>query len=128
MRFFLITGFVFSKIRINPYILALTIPFFSTITSGHPIFFKSVLIAAELLMNVAVLDYLIRRSGNHPFFALLSSIIVSKIFYYISKYIFIQFGIITGGLVSTNIIIQLIVILAISTLFSLYLLHNKVQK
>lgn len=48
--------------RTNAYILALTLPVFSYAISMHPVFAKSLLITAELLLNVWLFYYLLKSS------------------------------------------------------------------
>ncbi|MBM2815407.1 MAG: hypothetical protein HW421_2169 [Ignavibacteria bacterium] len=67
----------------NAYILALTLPLFSYIVSGHPVFYKMLAISGELALNVYLFYRLIELFPNKIFSGALS-IIISKAFYYSS--------------------------------------------
>ncbi len=86
MRFMLILALVHTHKR-NAYLLALSLPLFSFLVSGHPILLKSLLIAAELTMNVFVFYLLWKRIPL--FLAAFGSIWISKLFYYGLKYVLI---------------------------------------
>ena len=116
MRLMLILAIVHSN-KANGYILALTMPVFSMIISGHPAFPKMILIAVELAMNV-FLFYLLLKKLKQPFLAIFLSIVMSKILYYLLKYFLIQLTIIHTELISTPIFIQLIT----TAVFSIYLM------
>lgn len=121
MRVMLVLAMVHTN-RTNAYILALGLPVFSFLVSGHPIFFKMVLIAAELSFNV----WLFYRFRNHmnAFFAVFSSIIISKAAYYLIKFGLISFVVLQERLISTPLYFQLITV----SFFSLYawlILRNK---
>lgn len=105
----------------NALIIAVTLPIFSLLVSSHPGFLKAILITGELLVNL-VLFYSLSRKIT-VFSAGLLSIIISKLLYYCSKYIFIQTQLIDGGLISTPLLVQLI----IAVLVSIYagLMFNK---
>ena len=119
MRLMLILGLVHTTKK-NAFILALTMPLFSLIISGHPAFPKMVLIAVELSLNV-FLFYALARKIKYIFPSILLSIIISKTIYYLLKFILIKFTIINTALISTPILIQLITTLIFSCyLFAFY--------
>ena len=120
MRFFLLIGFLLSKNNINGYILAFTIPLFSMFTSGHPPFYKSLLICIELVTNLALFNLLLQRFKTYIPIALFSSIVASKVIYYALKYLFIQCGLISGELITTSLWMQLVTALIITVLFSFF--------
>jgi len=107
----------------NAYILALTIPLFSFMFSGHPIFTKNILISIELITNIFVF-FSLRSKINNTFISILSSIVISKLIYYGLKYLFVIFGILEMEIISTSLLIQLIVALSISILFSIFYSKN----
>jgi len=115
MRLMLILALVHSS-KMNGYLLALTMPLFSLIISGHPVLPKMILIAAELTLNVFLFYFLAKRI-KHLFPAVFLSIIISKTVYYILKYLMIQLTLINSGLVTTPILIQIVTALV----FSFYL-------
>lgn len=81
MRVVLILAMAHTTKR-NAYLLALTLPAFSWLVSGHPEALKMVVITLELIANV-FLFYLIAEKTRRLFIAALSSIIISKIFCYL---------------------------------------------
>ena len=97
----------------NAYLLAITLPLFSLMMSGHPVFYKSLLMSVELCLNV-YLFYLISKKIHNLFFSMLISIILSKAIYYLVKFVLINISIVSLELVSTPLLIQLFVSLAIS--------------
>ena len=116
MRLALFTSILFSN-KQNSMIIAVSLPLFSLITSGHPLLVKSLVITFELVMNVILFYFLFERGGNR-FLSVFLSITISKILYYVVKFAVISFGMLSGGLVSTSIIAQVIVLLSISLVYS----------
>ncbi|MBW6490305.1 MAG: hypothetical protein K0B15_03815 [Lentimicrobium sp.] len=116
MRLMLILAIVHSDRR-NAYLLAVTLPLFSFAISAHPVFYKMLLISAELTLNVW-LFFLLKSRMKNDFAAMLSAIILSKLAYYLFKFIFISIALIGPGLISTPIWIQLLT----SVIFSGYVL------
>ena len=115
MRLMLILAMVHTS-RKNAYLLAFTMPLFSLLISGHPVFPKMLLIALELSMNV-FLFYILLKKVKYTFPAILFSIFFSKILYYSLKFILIQVAVINTEIVSTPILMQVIT----TFLFSIYL-------
>jgi hypothetical protein len=112
MRIMLILSLVHTSKK-NAYLIALTLPLFSFLISAHPSIIKSLLITGELLFNVWLFLYLSEKIKN-VFGAAAASIIVSKIAYYAVKYLLISSALITGGLISTPLMIQAVVTLVLS--------------
>lgn len=108
----------------NAYILAFTIPLFSFIVSGHPVFPKNLLISIELITNLLIFFAINKRFGL-TFISMFSSIVISKLIYYVLKYIIVLFGFLEMEIISTSLLIQLIVALSISILFSIFYSKNK---
>lgn len=104
MRLMVILSLVHTRKR-NAYLLALLLPLFSFVVSGHPVVFKVFLIMMELTLNVWLFFFLKDKLGR-PFFAILLSIVGSKAVYYLFKFAFIQLSLIGSGLVSTPLIVQ----------------------
>ena len=82
MRVMMILSFAHSS-RKNSYLLALTLPLFSFLVSGHPEPVKMMIITAELLVNV-FLFYLLAARIRNLFLPGLLSIIISKAFCYLA--------------------------------------------
>lgn len=118
MRIMLILALVHTT-KQNAFILALTLPLFSFLVSAHPVLPKMILIAFELSLNV-YLFYLFAKKFKNNFTAILLSILVSKLVYYIIKFGLIQFAILKSGLVSTPILIQVIMILLFSSYITFF--------
>lgn len=115
MRLMLILALVHTN-KANAIILALSMPLFSFLISGHPVFPKMVLITFELLLNVLLFYGLVKKM-KHVLPSILLSIVLSKITYYIIKFGLIKLSIIDTGLISTPIFIQVIM----TFIFSVYL-------
>ncbi|HSP87493.1 MAG TPA: hypothetical protein VLN45_05130 [Ignavibacteriaceae bacterium] len=115
MRVMLFIGLIFSS-KNNSYLIALSLPFFSYIISSHPSIIKSSIITVELLLNVFLFYWLKEKFSNHFIIPMLS-IVLSKIVYYLLKFILISFAFIEGDVISTPIYFQIItiIILNIST-------------
>jgi hypothetical protein len=118
MRIMLILSLAHTS-KNNAYLIALTLPVFSYLISTHPSIIKSLLITGELVFNVWLFFYLSGKIKN-VFAAAASSIIISKIAYYAFKFLLISAGLITGSLVSTPLLLQLVVL----TIMSGYLWFN----
>lgn len=111
----------------NSLALALLLPVFSMLVSGHPVFPKCLLISVELGANVLLLEWFSRmlgriwasRSGLATGVAAFASILISKGLYYLLKLAVISFGWLQMDLVSTALWIQLVVAVAISLIFAL---------
>ena len=115
----------------NSLALAVLLPVFSMLVSGHPVFPKCLLISVELGANVLLLEWFSRmlsrlwasRSGISAGLvtgvAAFASILVSKGLYYLLKLAVISFGWLQMDLVSTALWIQLVVAVAISLIFAL---------
>jgi hypothetical protein len=114
MRLMLVLAMVHTN-RKNAFLLALTLPMFSFIISAHPVFIKTLLISMELVVNVALFFFLVKKMHRLP--AIFLSIWLSKIFYYGLKFIAINTLLPTERLIGTPLLIQL----ATSAVFSIYL-------
>jgi hypothetical protein len=123
MRLMLILALVHTNKR-NAYLLAFTLPMFSFMVSGHPVFAKMLLISFELALNV-FLFYFISKRSRSVLFAALGSIIFSKAAYYLVKFGLLQLLLLNGKLVSTPLFIQLITTLIFSFYCYLILRGNK---
>ena len=122
MRIMVILSLVYTG-RFNSYVLALTLPAFSYLVSGHPAFYKAGLITGELVLNILIFDMLHSKIKNY-FIVASASILLSKLIYYLFKYVFISYSLLSGHFISTPIVIQLILIMLLGlTIF--YLLDKK---
>lgn len=115
MRLMIIIGIAHTN-KINSYFLAILLPLFSYFIGGHPYFLKTLIIMIELLLNIYLFYYLVRRIKN-AFFSMLISIIICKAVYYGLKFLLISLSLIEGSLLSTAFKYQIITIV----IFSLYM-------
>ena len=111
MRIMLILAIVHTS-RKNAYLIALTLPLFSMLISAHPALVKTSLITGELLLNVWLFFFFEKMSNKT--LAIFLSIIVSKIFYYLVKFILITSVLMSGDLISTPMYIQIILLFGLS--------------
>jgi len=112
MRLMLIIAMVHSN-RQNAFLLAISLPLFSFAVSGHPVFYKMLLISAELALNV-YLYFMFVRIFKNSFTAMLSGIVISKVVYYLVKAVLISLAVTGPGLFSTPIWIQVLTTLIFS--------------
>lgn len=129
MRIMLLFVYFTSRNHNNALLIALTIPLFSMMVSGHPVFYKSILISMELFLNILFLGFLLEKIKLNSLVSIFLSIIFSKIIYYALKYLLIALGLFEGNLVSTKFSIQLGVTAGLSIFFFLfnYLLKKNKQ-
>lgn len=99
--------------RKNAYLIALTLPLFSFLISAHPSLIKTSLITGELLLNVWLFFFLSEKL-SHKTLSIFLSIIASKIFYYLIKFLLITFALMSGDLISTPLYIQILMIIVLS--------------
>jgi len=111
MRIMLILAIVHTS-RKNAYLIALTLPLFSMLISAHPALVKTSLITGELLLNVWLFFFFEKMSNKT--LAIFLSIIVSKIFYYLVKFILITLVLMSGDLISTPMYIQFLMLFVFS--------------
>ena len=114
MRVVVLLSLLFTH-RWNSLLLALTIPLFSFLIASPPAMYKVLLVTIDLTLNILLL-ILFTKSIKRIFFALFLSIGISKIVYYLLKYIFIQSRLIDGVLVTTPLYIQIILMVILSVI------------
>ena len=112
MRLMLILAIVHTSRR-NAYLIAITLPIFSLLISAHPSIIKTSLITGELLINLWLFFFLSEKLSNKCL-SLFSSIIASKLIYYLAKFMLISTTLMDGQLLSTPIYIQLVMLAAFS--------------
>jgi len=112
MRIMMILAIVHTS-RKNAYLIALTLPLFSFLISAHPSLIKTSLITGELLFNVWLFFFLSEKLSNKTLSVFLS-IIASKLFYYLIKFLLINSAVMVGDLISTPIYIQIIMLFVLS--------------
>ena len=120
MRVAVLGALLVSKDWRNGLALALTLPLFSFAVSGHPVFPKFLLIAAELSVNVLLFVWLSRvfgrRFGSRVAVgaAAFLSILLSKVLYYGLKALVLTAGLMQSELVATALWAQLAVAVLLS--------------
>jgi len=115
MKLFLMGAIMYSS-RGNAIFMAVTIPLFSTIAVGHPIFPKNLIISVELIIfTVVVTSFVFHRFGSNGQFVL--AILISKIAYYILKTVMISIGMLNTSLFSTGMKMQLISVVILFSVF-----------
>ncbi|MFP4528899.1 MAG: hypothetical protein ACLFQX_10135 [Candidatus Kapaibacterium sp.] len=112
MRIVLILAILHTSRR-NAYMLAVALPLFSVLTSGHPVIYKAGLIAAELSLNVW-LFYLLARLVKNKFAVMGIAIVSSKIIYYAVKFALISAAVLEGDLIATPLYLQALMAVALS--------------
>jgi len=112
MRIMLILAIMHTSRR-NAYLIALTLPLFSFLISAHPSLIKTSLITGELLLNVWLFFFLSEKLSNKTL-SIFLSIIASKIFYYLVKFLLITSALIIGDLISTPMNIQILMVIVLS--------------
>jgi hypothetical protein len=123
MRIMVILSMAHSSRR-NSYLLALTLPLFSFITTSHPEFFKMLIITCELVVNVFLFYWLSARMKN-AFFAMISAIITSKILCYLLYLIFFSMAFVRNESDMTFLAVQLITTLFFSIYIFIFSLKKK---
>ncbi|MDP4281235.1 MAG: hypothetical protein Q8867_03710 [Bacteroidota bacterium] len=114
MRLMLVLSLVHSG-RTNSYILALTLPFFSFLVSGHPMFGKMLIITVEMVCNV-FLFYLLTGKIKRIFPAMLISIVCSKFLCYLLYLLFFSMVFVRSEAETSFLLVQV----ATTLVFSLY--------
>jgi hypothetical protein len=97
----------------NTYLIALTLPIFSFLISAHPSMIKTSLVTGELLINIWLFFFLSEKISNKTS-SIFLSILISKIFYYLVKFLLINSALMGGDLISTPVYIQMIMLLVMS--------------
>jgi len=114
MKLSVIFAIIFLDKRFSQFI-AISVPIFSFLISGHPFLPKAIIIAFELIVFVKIFYYL-NRKNQGLLVATLLSMVISKTVYYLMKYSVISAGLLKMNLLSTPIINQIVIIIAYSIL------------
>lgn len=128
MRLLLFAAYLISRNTNNAFLLAASIPLFSSLVTGHPVFYKAILISLELLINIACFVWMIKKVKWHPGIVIFIAAVISKTGYYLCKYIFLRIGLLTGELKATDLDIQLYTITGLSLLFAIFYKRTTVQQ
>jgi hypothetical protein len=124
MRIALVVALIHTSKR-NAYIIALTLPLFSFLISSHPQIIKSFLLSTELVINLS-LFFLLKDKLKNVFTSLLISIVISKVIYYLLKFVLISSTLLDDKLFSTPFYFQIIPAILLSTY--IYLVNRSSTK
>ena len=119
---------IIDKSKIKIYLLDLIIlgAIYLIQTFSHlfnlPVFIKTNLISAELLLNV-FLFYKFKEQIKNTWVVFALALIISKLFYYSAKYFLLNLAFLEGSLISTPIIIQVLMVFIFTSGF--YFLSKK---
>ena len=113
MRLMLILSMAHASEK-NSYLLALSLPLFSYLVSGHPMLLKMMIITGELVLNVALFYWLVKKL-NHPFFAMLTAIVMSKIVCYLAYWPIFSWAFVAEEAGFSFILVQMITTVIFST-------------
>jgi len=112
MRIMLAFALIFSS-HTNSFIIALALPLFSFLVSGHPFPLKMGIIMAELLLNAWIFTMLYQKF-NRAFVSMFSAIVLSKIFCYLVYWIVFSWSFVIEESQPVFILSQLAVTVVIS--------------
>lgn len=112
MRIMMILAIVHTT-RKNAYLIAFTLPIFSLLITAHPSLIKTSLVTGELLLNVWLFFFISEKLANKTI-SIFLSIIITKLLYYLIKFILINSAVMGGDLISTPIYIQIIMLFILS--------------
>ena len=115
MRIAIIFSVIFTN-RTNAFIIAFTLPAFSWVVSSHPEGFKMFLMTTELALNV-YLFYILRNKFGDSAIWIAVSILLAKGYYYLGKFVLVQFSLISGDFVATPLLIQLGVLIGLTIIY-----------
>jgi len=122
MRVMLVLALMYSS-RWNAYALAIVLPLFSFLVSGHPAPIKMMIIMAELLLNTW-LFLLFYRNSKRAFLSTFVSILLSKVFCYAMYLAVFSMAFVKEEAEITFLITQAILTLLLSTMVWL-ILHRR---
>lgn len=114
MRVMLVLALLYSS-KWNAYALAIVLPLFSFLVSGHPAPVKMMVIMAELALNVWLLLFFYQKS-KMPFLSAFGSIILSKIFCYMMYLAVFSMAFVKAEAELTFLFAQMILTLLLSSL------------
>lgn len=126
MRIAVLTAYLLNRNLTNGLALALTIPLFSSLTTGHPLFLKALLISLELSINLGLIYLFINKVRINVFLSTFVAILLSKAFYYAAKFLILKVGLLEGKLVLTHLWPQFYLSVGLAILFGI--LYRVTQK
>ncbi|HZX63151.1 MAG TPA: hypothetical protein VFE66_08065 [Bacteroidales bacterium] len=124
MRLMVVLSIAHSN-RANSYLLALTLPLFSWAVSGHPEFFKMLVMTGEMAANVFLFYYFVRKIDS-VLLSMIISIVVSKVLCYAFYLVFFSMMFIQEEADPSFLIAQVITTLVFS-FYVFFILRKKSQ-
>jgi hypothetical protein len=121
MRLMVVLSIAHSS-RANSYLLAFTLSLFSWAVSGHPEFFKMLVMTGEMTANVFLFYYLLRKIDS-AFLSMIISIVVSKVLCYALYLVFFSMMFLKEEADPSFLIAQIITTLVFS--FYVFLILRK---
>jgi hypothetical protein len=82
--------------------------------SNHPSITKTFILSDDLLLNI-FLYFKLNKVYDNKFLCITASTVISKVAYYLLKYLLIEFTLMAGNLIATPIYIQSIIIVVLSS-------------
>ena len=113
MRLMLVVALLFSN-RYNAFAIAVMLPLFSFLVSGHPAPVKMLIIIFELLLNGWLFLALLKRSKK-PFSSMFISILLSKTFCYLVYWIVFSWAFVIDESQTIFLIAQFVLAFALSS-------------
>ncbi len=126
MRIMLLLALLYSS-RWNAYILAIVLPLFSFLVSGHPAPVKMMIIMAELVLNAWLFLQFYKNTKN-AFLSTFGSIILSKLFCYAMYFILFSMAFVKAEAEITFIIAQVLLTLTLSSMVWIILKRSQSPK
>ena len=114
MRVMLVLALLYSS-RWNAYALAIVLPLFSFLVSGHPAPVKMMIIMAELALNAWLFLYFYQKT-RRSFLSAFSSIIISKVFCYAMYFVAFSMAFVKAEAEITFLLAQMILTIVLSSL------------
>lgn len=112
MRVMVVLALLYSS-RWNAYALAIVLPLFSFLVSGHPAPIKMMIIMAELLVNAWLFLYFYKKSRK-PFLSAFGSILISKVFCYAMYFVVFSMAFVKAEAETTFLIAQMTLTILLS--------------
>lgn len=126
MRIMLLLALLYSS-RWNAYVLAIVLPLFSFLVSGHPAPVKMIIIMAELILN-AWLFLLFYQNTKKAFLSTFGSILLSKLFCYAMYLVVFSMAFVKAEAETAFLIAQLLLTLTLSSVVWIILKRSQSPK
>jgi hypothetical protein len=123
MRIMLILAIMYSSKR-NAYIIAFTLPMFSFLLTHQPVFYKTIIMTIELVLNIWLFYFLSNKFKNY-FAAIFTSILASKAVYFGLLYGLVNLQLLESNLISTPIYFQFILAMVLSSVLFIVLTRRE---